>query len=374
MSTEDLDAWDATLQVCLARVLDDGGDATRVLDHLASTIASTHIPTGASASRVAELLLSHLDAPSDAPALLGFVNDTLVSTYPPEPRNKVASMWLIRAATRVVDTCPVKRLCEVVSSLQDGLSVWVADQHRVLTAEEYAFDVGGFRPYVSSLAYSPIMLLSIQVVPLYQTTTVCLQSLGSSINVLKTLGPMLEAGFTGREDKPQAIVDAFRDYWDLTYAEFPVPKGGWPSSVITCLEACGRDIVAKPTPHPAETYDVAAPEKIRVPMLEPAFTWGSSSTIAVDEDGASDATEMLQEPNPFATPGKEAEPPSTPKAALAVHSPQRPSKTATVQRADPAFSPLAPTALDFVVASAPPATPSRQPRTPLLRSPKKTSD
>ena len=38
MSTEDVDSWDATLQVCLARVFDDGGDATRVLDHLAGTI------------------------------------------------------------------------------------------------------------------------------------------------------------------------------------------------------------------------------------------------------------------------------------------------------------------------------------------------
>jgi hypothetical protein len=144
MSTEDLDSWDATLQVCLARVLDDGGDATRVLDHLAGTISSMHIPTGASA----ELMLSHLDAPSDAPALLGFVNDTLASTYPPEPRNKVVSMWLIRAATRVVDTCPVKKLREVIGALQEGLSVWVADQYQVLTAEEYAFDVGGFLPYV----------------------------------------------------------------------------------------------------------------------------------------------------------------------------------------------------------------------------------
>jgi hypothetical protein len=57
-------------------------------------------------------------------------------------------------------------------------------------------------------------------------------------------------------------------------------------------------------------------------MLEPAFTWGSSSTIAVDEDGASDATEMLQELNPFATPRKEVELSSTPKAALAVPAPQ----------------------------------------------------
>ncbi len=141
MSSEDLDAWDATLQVCLARVLDDGADATRVLDHFAGTIASTHIPTGASAMRAAELMLSYLETPPDAPAVLGFANDTLVSTYPPEPQNKIASMWLIRTATRVLDTCPVNKLCEVVGSLQEGLSVWIADQYRVFTAEEYTFDV-----------------------------------------------------------------------------------------------------------------------------------------------------------------------------------------------------------------------------------------
>jgi hypothetical protein len=62
MSTEDLDSWDATLQVCLAHVLDDGSDTTRVLDHLAGTISSMHIPTSASAMRAAELMLSHLDA------------------------------------------------------------------------------------------------------------------------------------------------------------------------------------------------------------------------------------------------------------------------------------------------------------------------
>jgi len=61
MSTEDLDSWDATLQVCLAWVLDDGGDATRVFDHLAGTISSTHIPPCASATCAAVLMLSHLD-------------------------------------------------------------------------------------------------------------------------------------------------------------------------------------------------------------------------------------------------------------------------------------------------------------------------
>ncbi|KAH9999591.1 hypothetical protein BJV74DRAFT_158676 [Russula compacta] len=360
MSTEDLDAWDATLQVCLARVLDDGADTTRVLDHLAGTIASTHIPTGASATRAAELLLSHLETPpSDAPALLGFANDTLVSTYPPEPQNKVASMWLIRTATRVVDACPVRKLREVVGALQEGLSVWVADQYRALTAEEYAFDV----------------------VPLYQTIMVCVQSLGPSIDVLKSLGPLLEAGFTGREDKPQAIVEAFRDYWDLTYAEAPVPKDGWPTPVIACLEACEIKVTAKPTPLLPEPIDVAGTEKVPVPTLAPAFTWGSSSTIVGDEDSASDATETSQDSNPFVAPTKEAEPepPSTPKAALAtiaMSSPRRPSKAATIRRAD-IFSPLAPAKLDFVVtsgsASSPSSSsPSRLPRTRSpLRSPKK---
>jgi hypothetical protein len=145
----------------------------------------------------------------------------------------------------------------------------------------------------------------------------------------------LEAGFTGRDDKPQVIVDAFQVYWDITFA--------------------------------------------KVPMLEPAFTWGSSSTIASDEDNASDVTATSEDSsNPLAAPApiKKVEAPSTPEAAVLTMSyPQRPSKTATTIHI---FSPLAqPTMLDynFVVgtASPPASSPSRLPRTP-LRSPKKTSD
>jgi hypothetical protein len=151
MSTEDLDAWDATLQSCLEYVLDEGADVTRVLDHVAGTIASTHIPTGASATRAADILLGHLEAslsshPHDAALalLLAFVNDTLVSTYPPEPQDKVVSMWLLRTVKKIVGTLPPRMLREVVGALQEGLGVWVADQYQVFTMEEYAFDVGGF--------------------------------------------------------------------------------------------------------------------------------------------------------------------------------------------------------------------------------------
>ena len=208
---------------------------------------------------------------------------------------------------------------------------------------------------------------------------VCLQSLGSSINVLKTLGPLFEAGFTGREDKPQAVMDAFQDYWDLTFAKDPVPKGGWPSTVITCLKACKREeVTTDSTSLLAETTDIISAEETKVPMLEPAFSWGSSSTIAADEDSASDVTMTSQDSSnslDAATPIKEV--PSTPEAVVtAICSPRRPSKIATIQRAD-IFSPLAqPTKLDynFVMGTASPSSsPSRLPRSP-LRSPKKTSD
>jgi hypothetical protein len=151
MSTEDLDVWDTMLQSCLEYVLDEGADAARVLDHVAGTIASTHIPTGASATRVADILLGHLEVslslqPHDAAPtlLLAFVNDTLVSTYPPEPQDKVVSMWLLRMVKKVVGTLPARMLCKAVSALQEGLGVWVTDQYQVFTMEEYAFDMGGF--------------------------------------------------------------------------------------------------------------------------------------------------------------------------------------------------------------------------------------
>ena len=81
VSTKDLDAWDPTLQACLARILDDSADATSVLDHLTRSIANTHISTGASVTRAAELLLGYLDIPPMRlrcfkPARVWFVDGT----------------------------------------------------------------------------------------------------------------------------------------------------------------------------------------------------------------------------------------------------------------------------------------------------------
>ena len=147
MSADDLDAWDATLRVCLACALDDGAGTTRVIDHLVGTTSSIHIPTTASLTRMADLLPSDLEMLVDAPAFLEAVNDTLVSIYPPEPRSnlKVASLLFIRTAQKAVDTCPIENLRELVGVMQEGLSVWLADYYRVLTDMVWS---GRFRPFL----------------------------------------------------------------------------------------------------------------------------------------------------------------------------------------------------------------------------------
>lgn len=187
----------------------------------------------------------------------------------------------------------------------------------------------------------------------------------------------MEAGFTGREDKPQAVVDAFQEYWDIIFAKESVPMGGWPSTVITCLNACGREVTTESTTRPAEMDDIAVVGKTAVPVLGPAFNWGSSSTIAADDDNSS--VTSCDSPTLVVPAIKVAEAPSTPEAAVsAMSSPQRPSKTITIRPTDMnIFSPLAqPTKLDynFIMGTVSPSTsPSRLPRSP-LRSPKKTSD
>ena len=85
----------------------------------------------------------------------------------------------------------------------------------------------------------------------------------------------------------QAAIEAFWDYWDLTYANISVSKGRWLSSMMTCLQSYRRSVAAKPTPLPAPIGNVALIEKSQVPTLEPAFMWGSSSTITIEEDSTS---------------------------------------------------------------------------------------
>ena len=147
MSDDDLNVWESILGSCMNKALDEGVESVRVIEYISGLISSTHIPTSTSSTRVVDVLLSHLDVTeiSEVPcALLELVNDTLQSTYPPEPRNKMTSLWLIRTVTRLVETCPVKLLYRTLCALQDGAIIWIADAYDVFYDDVYSFDVSIF--------------------------------------------------------------------------------------------------------------------------------------------------------------------------------------------------------------------------------------
>ncbi|KAI0647951.1 hypothetical protein C8Q79DRAFT_1086869 [Trametes meyenii] len=222
LSSEDLAAWDEFLKRAIDAALDCGIDAPALIDHIAGAVAAGMAPGATSSVRVADLLLSNFEiaeareAPSE---LLELVNDSLNTAYPPVPQHKVMCMWLIRSIMRALDACPAELCFSVLHSLAEGLSTWLADDYDICTADEYSSDI----------------------LPLYQTILLNIQTLERSIYFLEAFGPMLEAPFLGRQDKHVGVVDAFADFWQDTYATMAEPESGWPEQIIRCLEAVARE-------------------------------------------------------------------------------------------------------------------------------------
>lgn len=146
MSVKDVEQWEAALKYCIDLALDrEEKEPYILLDRLAWIIGSIHVPTTTTSTRIADILLTNFEineSTTELPMkLFELVSDTLSSTYPPEPRNKTVSFWLIRTVTRLADKCPPALLGDVLSALQEGVAMWVADDYRALSLDEYAMDV-----------------------------------------------------------------------------------------------------------------------------------------------------------------------------------------------------------------------------------------
>ncbi|KAI0826909.1 hypothetical protein BC628DRAFT_230054 [Trametes gibbosa] len=222
LASEDLGAWDGFLKRAIDAALDCGIDAAALLDHIAGAIVVSKEPGATSSVRVADLLLSNLEV-SEAREVPGklfeFVCHTLNAAYPPTPRHKVMCLWLIRSLTRTIDACPRELCFPALQWLSEGLCTWIADERDICTADEYSSDI----------------------LPLYQTVLVSLQSLDKKVTYLEGLGSILEAPFHGRHDRHVGVIEAFSDFWQETYAELSEPTSGWPEQVARCLEAITRE-------------------------------------------------------------------------------------------------------------------------------------
>lgn len=130
------------------KALDYGLDALTVFDHVGSAITSDFSPTHTSSTGVADILLGHLDL-SDAqqvPAgLFEFVNESLTSSYPPNQHDMITSTWPLRSLAKIIEETPASLLQGLLEFVQDGISVWLADEYEALPMEQYECDVRSSR-------------------------------------------------------------------------------------------------------------------------------------------------------------------------------------------------------------------------------------
>lgn len=242
LSNEEFSIWDGFLRHAMNKANDNGMDAMVVLDHVASVVAQSPCPAFASSTRIADLLLSHCEMNDirELPTnIFELVNDTLLSTYPPEPRNLKPSMWLITSLTRAVDACPVDLRLSLLEAIQDGVGAWLSDEYRVFTRDEYALDV----------------------LPLYQTALLGIQELPCTLRILEAISPLLQSVFIGRDDKPSIAREAFTEFWTTTSTDMEEPEEGWPENLRMCL------LQAPEGPAAADTEPSSDPEEIEDPTV-----------------------------------------------------------------------------------------------------------
>ncbi|KAH7921313.1 hypothetical protein BV22DRAFT_1132369 [Leucogyrophana mollusca] len=363
LSNDDFETWDKFLNHAMNKALDYGIDASSVLDHVAEIVSRNPCPAFASSTRVADLLLGHLEMP-DARQLpsyvFDFVNDTLLSTYPPEPRNKVTSVWLIRSLTRVVDGCPSELCMSLLETLQDGMATWISDDYHVFTEDEYTFDV----------------------LPLYQTCLLSMHNLPRSIQDLDTLSSLLESAFVGRNGNPSVASESFEEFWNATYANEAEPEGGWPEKIQACLhpktpilELCPLDeaIVLDTPPSSHSDLSLSYPsDPVQTESEVPCIQTMAYAEVASSQPSQDEASPSVPRLYPaFFTPTAEAivsfsrgiPVPSTPTNRPSRPStPHRPHKPSSTPESYPSLL-LRPPAGTLPLTQSPPSTPRRTPVT-----------
>ena len=125
----------------LDKALDNGAEPGSILEEIAATIYEHHTPTWTSATRIVDLIICKLGIKNlKETSALKLANQTLVSAYS-APRDTIVTTWLIRSLTRIVEESPSPLVPQVLDQVQEGLSLWFADENSVFSAEEYEFDV-----------------------------------------------------------------------------------------------------------------------------------------------------------------------------------------------------------------------------------------
>lgn len=126
------------------KAADCGYDRAFVLSSIAGSISKTMTPSTSLPVRVADLLVGSLEIGNirEIPTkLLDFANESLCAAYQRSAHHMVECFWLIRSLTNVIEACPSELLCDLLSTVQDGMNTWISDDHHVITEDDYTLNV-----------------------------------------------------------------------------------------------------------------------------------------------------------------------------------------------------------------------------------------
>ncbi|PPR07765.1 hypothetical protein CVT24_003715 [Panaeolus cyanescens] len=203
----------------VSKALDYGVESYAVVDKLTSFVLDNqtpgHVP---GALRFVEYLLSYMD-PQDmreVPAnLLDLVSQTMHAAYPPESRKMQIASWLMRSLSSLIEGCPDQFIVRVLEILEEPLVLWIQDEWAAWTADLAAYDTD----------------------PLYQHILIRIQGLPATDATLEKFGSLIGSIFCHRV--PPVAMDAFKDFWKLTYGTQGPPKYSWPEPIHKALVAVG---------------------------------------------------------------------------------------------------------------------------------------
>ncbi|KAJ7195448.1 hypothetical protein GGX14DRAFT_676580 [Mycena pura] len=254
LSDADYELWEIFLGYGIDKALDYGLEAGAVLDFVASSIAKDYNPTSTGTSRIADVLLSQLpveDMRELPEAFFELINDTLRSSYPPEPRNKQQAIWTLRSVVRTVEQCPLELVLDLLQLLGDGLCTWLSDAHQTLSESEYAYDQrlflnGGLLPNISLVHFATKIGSTFAVDAWPQGTkrkgvnahfwdcgSRFRGTLHETVNLYEVI--LMKIKYLPIKLKVLESVGRIESVFKETYAHFPVPKRGWPAEIQGCL-------------------------------------------------------------------------------------------------------------------------------------------
>ncbi|KAF5330272.1 hypothetical protein D9758_014454 [Tetrapyrgos nigripes] len=320
MDGQELTVWDKLLALAIDKALDYGVDALCVVNQLVESIGGRCDTTFSSLTRVVEMMLMKVslsDAQEVPESFVEFVTDTFRSSYPPEPRNYARMMWMIRSVVHFIESCPVHLVFNLMETMQEGLVLWIADEFRTMTEDDYALDV----------------------LPLYQAIMLGLQAVPQTEDIFEALSTLLEAIFCGRMDKPAAVLDTFNDFWEYASCGKLIPSTAWPPKVQEYFNVDNDDRPCLGEPFndniSAQTEPIRAVSPLTVPSAPAPFM-----NIIAGFPSSTGPSPLLESPTILSTPKN--------RTRTKVSSPPRPN--------------LSPDLARFALIRSP-TTPSRRPST-----------